>query len=72
MLATGKDDQEYRLEILLQCLSKRGLCLKKSKCIGSFMMSSVQDLGHHIIHSKGLHAAKEKFKAIVEAPRPEY
>ena len=61
MLVTGKDDQEY-LEILLECLSKTGLCLKKSKC--SFMMSSVQYLGHRI-DSKGLCAAKDKFKPIL-------
>ena len=69
ILITGKTETEYlrNLEEVLTCLEKAGLRLKKQKC--SFMLTSVDYLGH-TISSEGLQPTREKVHAIKDAPTP--
>ena len=69
ILITGKTETEHirNLEEALTCLEKAGLRLKKQKC--SFMLTSVDYLGH-TISSEGLQPTREKVRAIKDAPTP--
>jgi len=69
ILVTGKSEEEHHQnlgEVLTQ-LEQAGLRLKRSKC--SFMLSSVEYLGHKI-SAQGLQPTDEKIRAIKEAPAP--
>ena len=69
ILVTGKTETEHikNLEEVLLRLEKAGLRLKKQKC--SFMLPSVNYLGHSI-SSEGLQPTREKIRAITDAPTP--
>lgn len=69
ILITGKDDDEHlrTLETVLERLQKYGLRIRKDKC--KFLQKSVEYLGH-IIDKDGLHKAKPKVDAILNAPEP--
>ena len=69
ILVTGKTESEHiqNLEEVLTRLEKAGLRLKKQKC--SFMLPSVDYLGH-TISSEGLQPTREKIRAIKDAPTP--
>ena len=69
ILVTGKNESEHikNLEEVLIHLEKAGLRLKKQKC--SFMLPSVDYLGHSIT-PEGLQPTKEKICAITDAPVP--
>lgn len=69
ILVTGANEKEHlkTLAIVLDCLEKAGIQVKKSKC--QFMASSVSYLGH-LIDKKGLHPLQKKVKAVKQAPSP--
>ena len=69
ILVTGKTESEHirNLEEVLIRLEKAGLQLKKQKC--SFMLSSVDYLGHSI-SLEGLQPTRGKICAITDAPIP--
>ena len=69
ILVTGKTESEHvrNLEEVLIRLEKAGLRLKKQKC--SFMLSSVDYLGHSV-SLEGLQPTREKIRAITDAPIP--
>ena len=66
ILITGSTVQEHldNLEEVLRRLQDQGVRLHKDKCV--FFASSVEYLGH----TEGLHTAKDKVRAIIEAPEP--
>ena len=70
ILITGKTETDHleTLDKVLQRLGEAGLKLKRNKC--SFMLSSVECLGHSI-SAEGLHPTKEKIRAILDAPAPQ-
>eukprot|EP00731_Ephydatia_muelleri_P012306 Em0006g1200a len=67
LLVSGESEEEHlkTLGRVLTRLQEAGLKLKRSKC--SFMVSTVEYLGH-VISEKGI---QEKTKAIVNAPTPQ-
>ena len=69
VLVTGKTPESHlaNLEEVLAKLQSAGLCLKRSKC--SFMMSSVEYLGHRI-SAKGIQPTEDKVRAVKDAPVP--
>ena len=69
VLVTGKTPESHlaNLEEVLSKLHTAGLCLKRSKC--SFMMSSVEYLGHRI-SAKGIQPTEDKVRAVKDAPVP--
>ena len=69
ILVSGATEQEHlaNLEQVLQRLESAGMKLKRPKC--AFLLDSVAYLGHEI-SAEGLHTAKTKMKAIVDAPDP--
>ena len=69
ILITGATEEEHlqNLEEVLRRLRDAGLRLKRQKC--SFMLPSVQYLGHNI-SAAGLQPSKDKVRAIAEAPTP--
>ena len=69
VLITGDSEQEHlqNLEAVLSRLEEEGLRLKKEKC--EFMLPKIEYLGH-VISAEGLHQAKDKIRAILEAPAP--
>uniref|UniRef100_A0A1X7TWP3 Reverse transcriptase domain-containing protein n=1 Tax=Amphimedon queenslandica TaxID=400682 RepID=A0A1X7TWP3_AMPQE len=69
ILISGETDEEHlqNLEAVLGRLQEHGVTVKQSKC--KFLCKSVEYLGH-VIDKRGLHAANEKVKAIVDAPLP--
>ena len=70
ILITGKTETDHleTLDKVLQRLGEAGLKLKRNKC--SFMLSSVEYLGHSI-SAEGLRPTKEKIRAILDAPAPQ-
>ena len=69
ILITGDSEEEHlqNLEAVLSRLEEEGLRLKKEKC--EFMLPKIEYLGH-VISAEGLHPAKDKIRAILEAPAP--
>ena len=69
ILVSGATEQEHlaNLEQVLQRIESAGMKLKRPKC--AFLLDSVAYLGHEI-SAEGLHTAKTKVKAIVDAPDP--
>ena len=69
VLVTGKTPESHlaNLEEVLSKLQTAGLCLKRSKC--SFMMLSVEYLGHRIL-AKGIQPTEDKVRAVRDAPVP--
>ena len=67
LLVSGESEEEHlkTLGRVLTRLQEAGLKLKRSKC--SFMVSTVEYLGH-VISEKGIRPTEEKTKAIVNAP----
>jgi len=70
ILVSGKTEEEHiqRLDTVLTRLEEAGLQLKQKKC--SFMMKSVEYLGHQI-SAEGLRPTKEKVRAVTDAPPPQ-
>ena len=60
-------EHDERLTRVVQKLGEWGLTLNGSKCQTN--MPSITYMGH-VLSDRGLHVAKDKVKAIVEAPRP--
>ena len=69
VLVTGDTQESHlaNLEAVLSKLQTAGLRLKCSKC--TFMMSSVEYLGHQI-SAKGIQPTEDKVRAIKDAPVP--
>ena len=70
ILVAGSSEEEHlhTLETVLSRLEAAGLRLKLQKC--SFMLSSVEYLGHKI-SAEGIHPTEEKKQAILDAPPPQ-
>ncbi|KAL5473476.1 hypothetical protein EMCRGX_G027965 [Ephydatia muelleri] len=70
ILVAGSSEEEHlhTLETVLSRLKAAGLRLKLQKC--SFMLSSVEYLGHKI-SAEGIHPTEEKKQAILDAPPPQ-
>ena len=70
ILVAGRSTAEHlqRLDQVLSGLQEVGLRLSRKKC--SFMVSSVEYLGHRI-DADGLHPLSEKVLAVQNAPAPE-
>ena len=70
LLVSGESEEEHlkTLGRVLTRLQEADLKLKRSKC--SFMVSTVEYLGH-VISEKGIRPTEEKTKAIVNAPTPQ-
>ena len=69
ILVCGSTESEHleRLKLVLAKIQDAGLCLRLDKC--SFRVKQVSYLGY-VIDAFGIHPAKDKVKAIVEAPIP--
>ena len=69
LLVTGntRESRLANLEAVLFKLQTSGLHLKRKKC--SFMMPSVEYLGHQI-SAKGIQPTEDKVRAIKDAPVP--
>ena len=69
ILISGNTEAEHlkTLDKVLKRLSEVGLKVKQEKCM--FLQTSVKYLGHRI-DAAGLHALKDKVKAVKEAPTP--
>ena len=65
---SSEDEHLHTLETVLSRLEAAGLRLKLQKC--SFMLSSVEYLGHKI-SAEGIHPTEEKKQAILDAPPPQ-
>jgi len=70
ILVSGKseDDHNQNLEAVFLSMEQAEFRLKKPKC--SFMMPSVEYLGHRI-SGRGLHPTNEKIKVVQSAPSPQ-
>ena len=69
ILVCGSTEGEHleRLKVVLAKLQEAGLRLRLDKC--SFKVAQVSYLGY-VIDASGIHPAKDKVRAIVEAPVP--
>uniref|UniRef100_A0A1X7VJS8 Reverse transcriptase RNase H-like domain-containing protein n=1 Tax=Amphimedon queenslandica TaxID=400682 RepID=A0A1X7VJS8_AMPQE len=67
LLLRETEEHLKNLEAVIRRLQKHGVTVKLSKC--KFLCKSVKYLGD-VIDKRGLHAAYEKVKALVDAPLP--
>ncbi|XP_046737564.1 uncharacterized protein K02A2.6-like [Diprion similis] len=69
IFVTGRTDKEHLENLRKVCkqLEERRLRLNRGKC--DFMKERIEVLGY-VIDAAGLHKARSKVKAMVEAPRP--
>ncbi|KAI7790217.1 hypothetical protein IRJ41_003016 [Triplophysa rosa] len=69
LLIVGKDEQEHLTNLckVLQRLQDSGLRVKRSKC--EWEQKRIEYLGH-VIDEKGVYPAKDKVRAIQDAPAP--